>query len=130
MNKENSLISEYKKYIVNLYDNYDLSMALIILHSYFSKRLGKDIGDISDISDISASIIDVFTWFNNLFPTKTFGICEIKKLISNKKNIYKYIKHCKNVGATSKEINDYIDKLIEHSNICLNNTIDEINTKT
>ena len=104
MNKENSLISEYKKYIVNLYDNYDLSMALIILHSYFSKRLGKD---------ISASIIDVFTWFNNLFPTKTFGICEIKKLISNKKNIYKYIKHCKNVGATSKEVNDYIDKLIE-----------------
>ena len=113
LNKENSLISEYKKYIINLYDNYDLSMALIILHSYFSKRLGKDIGDISDISDISASIIDVFTWFNNLFPSKTFGICEIKKLISNKKNIYKYMKHCKNVGATSKEVNDYIDKLIE-----------------
>ena len=107
MNKENSLISEYKKYIINLYDNYDLSMALIILHFYFSKRLGKDIGA------ISASIIDVFTWFNNLFPSKTFGICEIKKLISNKKNIYKYMKHCKNVGATSKEVNDYIDKLIE-----------------
>ncbi len=107
LNKENSLISEYKKYIINLYDNYDLSMALIILHFYFSKRLGKDIGA------ISASIIDVFTWFNNLFPSKTFGICEIKKLISNKKNIYKYMKHCKNVGATSKEVNDYIDKLIE-----------------
>ena len=107
LNKENSLISEYKKYIINLYDNYDLSMALIILHFYFSKRLGKDIGA------ISASIIDVFTWFNNLFPSKTFGICEIKKLISNKKNIYKYMKHCKNVGATSKEVKDYIDKLIE-----------------
>jgi hypothetical protein len=104
--KENNLIDEYKKYIVNLYDNYDLSMALIILHSYFSKRLGKD----NDA--IISSIIDVFTWFNNLFPTKTFGICEIKKLISNKKNIHKYMKHCKNVGATSKEVNDYIDKLI------------------
>ena len=109
--KENDLISEYKKYIMNLYDNYDLSMALIILHSYFSKR--QAIGGNESNGYIISSIIDVFTWFNNMFPTKSFGICEIKKLISNKKNIYKYMKHCKNVGATSKEVNDYIDKLIE-----------------
>ena len=141
--KENDLISEYKKYIMNLYDNYDLSMALVILYSYFTKRWtngaagdkgdnkGKgDKGDNKGKGDkgdtwgkgdnkgkggkeyIISSIIDVFTWFNNLFPTKTFGICEIKKLISNKKNIYKYMKHCKNVGTNNKEINDYIDKLI------------------
>jgi hypothetical protein len=86
-------------------------MALVILHSYFSKR--QAIGGNDSNGYIISSIIDVFTWFNNMFPTKTFGICEIKKLISNKKNIYKYMKHCKNVGATSKEVNDYIDKLIE-----------------
>jgi hypothetical protein len=118
MYKENNLVNEYKKYIINLYDNYDLSMTLVILHSYFLKRSAscciKNKTKTQESNEfIISSIIDVFTWFNNLFPTKTFGICEIKKLISNKKNIYKYMKHCKNVGATSKEVNEYIDKLIE-----------------
>ena len=68
-----------------------------------------------------------------MFPTKTFGICEIKKLISNKKNIYKYIKHCKNIGATSKEVNDYIDKLIEdkiHNFITICNENKKLQLKT
>ena len=79
-------------------------MALVILHSYFSKRHNSKQRE-DDKGILVASIIDIFTWFNNLYPTKTFGICEIKKLISNKKNIYKYMKHCKNVGTNNKEIN-------------------------